>query len=426
MIPKQLLIQIILDQQNIRLKDEVARDIQPQWLESEEIVVVSGVRRCGKSVLIQQMRKRMKEQDFFLNFDDDRLIKFTIEDFQLLQECLIELFGVQHTYYFDEIQNIKGWELFVRRLYNSGNKIFITGSNANMLSRELGTHLTGRYIAIELYPFSFKEFLTYNKIEHSTKTIATTVGTATMLAQFKRYMKQGGFPAFLRNQTREYISGIYESIIYRDVLLRNGITNEREVLELMHYLASNAAKRHTYSSLGKVVGLKHPETIKNYLNAISDTYLIFQLTKYAPSVKTQSASAKKIYLIDNAIISTIGFNPTDNIGILLENLVFIELKRRQLDVYYYANKGECDFVVRRGVTLTEAYQVTMGISEEKTKQREMKGLIEVAKAEHTSKNYILTMDEECTITEEGLTIEVKPIWKWLLDQPSINQTYTQP
>ena len=167
---KNLLKQIILEQQEyIQGQNNIPRKINSEWLTTSEIVIISGVRRCGKSVLLQQIREQMQEQSYFINFDDDRLINFKLEHFNLLEEAFIELFDKQSTYYFDEIQNIEGWERFVRRLYNAGNKIFITGSNAKMLSRELGTHLTGRYRQIDLYPFSFKEFLTFNNYTPTEK-----------------------------------------------------------------------------------------------------------------------------------------------------------------------------------------------------------------------------------------------------------------
>lgn len=326
---KDLLKQIILEQhetQHVSRTHFVQRHIADEWLETTEILIISGIRRCGKSVLMQQIRDRLQEKDFFFNFDDERLAHFELDNFQTLQECFVELYGDQHTYYFDEIQNIEGWERFVRRLYNAGNKIIITGSNARMLSRELGTHLTGRYIQVELYPFSFKEYLSLKEIPVNAKTLYTTTGRATLVNAFVNFMQCGGFPKYLQEGSVSYLSSLYESIIYRDILTRNGLTNEKEMLEMMFYLASNATKRITYSSLGKIVGVQHPDTIKSYLEYIQQTYLIFQLFRYDPSVKKQMMSPKKIYFVDNAIISRIGFNATENKGVFLENLVFIELK----------------------------------------------------------------------------------------------------
>ena len=415
---KDLLKQIILEQQEILHapnKRYVQRYIADEWLQTSEILIISGIRRCGKSVLMQQIRDRLVEKDFFFNFDDERLANFKLDDFQKLQECFVELFGEQHTYYFDEIQNIEGWERFVRRLYNAGNKIIITGSNARMLSRELGTHLTGRYIQVEIYPFSFQEYLVMNEIPVNAKTLYTTTGRATMVKSFVKYMECGGFPKFLQDGSVSYLTSLYESIIYRDILTRNGLTNEKEMLEMMFYLASNATKRITYSSLGKVVGIQHPDTIKNYLEYIQQTYLISQLFRYAPSVKKQMMSPKKIYFVDNAIIKRIGFNATENNGVFLENLVFIELKRRGWDVYYYADKKECDFLVRKGLHISDAYQVTLKMDSPQTREREIAGVREAMQAYSLSKGYILTFEGKETINfDDGTIVEVVPVWEWIL------------
>lgn len=418
MYMKDLLKQIILEQQEIlhaQNKRYVQRYIADEWLQTSEILIISGIRRCGKSVLMQQIRDRLVEKDFFFNFDDERLANFKLDDFQKLQECFVELFGEQHTYYFDEIQNIEGWERFVRRLYNAGNKIVITGSNARMLSRELGTHLTGRYIQVEIYPFSFQEYLAMNEIPVNAKTLYTTTGRATMVKSFVKYMECGGFPKFLQDGSVSYLTSLYESIIYRDILTRNGLTNEKEMLELMFYLASNATKRVTYSSLGKVVGIQHPDTIKNYLEYIQQTYLISQLFRYDPSVKKQMMSPKKIYFVDNAIIKRIGFNATENNGVFLENLVFIELKRRGWDVYYYADKKECDFIVRKGLHISDAYQVTLKMDSPQTREREIAGVREAMQAYSLSKGYILTFEGKETITfDDGTIVEVVPVSEWIL------------
>lgn len=415
---KDLLKQIILEQQEILHapnKRYVQRYIADEWLQTSEILIISCIRRCGKSVLMQQMRDRLGEKDFFFNFDDERLVNFKLDDFQKLQECFVELFGEQHTYYFDEIQNIEGWERFVRRLYNAGNKIIITGSNARMLSRELGTHLTGRYIQVEIYPFSFQEYLAMNEIPVNAKTLYTTTGRATMVKSFVKYMECGGFPKFLQDGSVSYLTSLYESIIYRDILTRNGLTNEKEMLEMMFYLASNATKRVTYSSLGKVVGIQHPDTIKNYLEYIQQTYLISQLFRYDPSVKKQMMSPKKIYFVDNAIIKRIGFNATENNGVFLENLVFIELKRRGWDVYYYADKKECDFIVRKGLHISDAYQVTLKMDSPQTREREIAGVREAMQAYSLSKGYILTFEGKETINfDDGTIVEVVPVWEWIL------------
>ena len=414
---KELLKKIIFEQQeyckNIT-QGTVPRELEEEWLTTTEILIITGVRRSGKSVFLQQMRNKLQEQDFFFNFEDERLINFTVADFQTLQECFFELFGEQHTYYFDEIQNIKGWETFVRRLYNEGNKVIVTGSNARMLSRELGTHLTGRYIAVEIFPFSFQEYLQSTKVLLEAKDFYLTTKRAMILGQFKEYMERGGFPKYLQSESTRYLSSLYDSIIFRDVMARNGLTNEKEMQELVFYLASNATKRITYTSLGKIVGIRHSETVKNYLEYIEQTYMIFQLMKYSPSVKVQMLNPKKIYFIDNAIISRIGFNATDNIGIKLENMVFIELKRRGCDIFYHADKKECDFVVRDGTRIKDAYQVTIAMNDEKTRKREFDGLLDAMDAYGLTEGYILTMEEKGDVEIKGKLVHILPTWEWML------------
>lgn len=415
---KELLKRIIFEQQDF-CKDIVAasipRKIEAEWLTTSEVLIITGIRRCGKSVLLQQLRDRLDEKDFFFNFDDERLVNFTVADFQALQECFFELFGEQHTYYFDEIQNIQGWEAFVRRLYNEGNKIIITGSNARMLSRELGTHLTGRYISAEIYPFSFKEYLQFKQIQPTKKDLYTTMGRSILLGHFREYLDKGGFPKYLQSSSVRYLSSLYESILFRDVMARNGLTNDKEIQELVFYLASNATQRITYTSLGKAVGIRHAETIKNYLEYIQQTYMLFQLLKYSPSVKVQMLNPKKIYFIDNAIISRIGFSVTDNTGFKLENLVFIELKRRGYELFYHADKKECDFIVRQGNRITQAYQVTVSLTDEKTRKREITGLQEAMLAYNLPEGHIITMDEKETIQTDSGVIHVVPVWEWMLD-----------
>lgn len=411
---KELLKHVIFDQRERDLSPMVERDIDQRLVKSPEILVISGIRRCGKSVLLQQIRSQQAEQDFYLNFDDERLINFKVDDFQTLYEAFIELFGEQRTFYFDEIQNIAGWERFVRRLYDNGCKVFITGSNANMLSRELGTHLTGRYYQIELYPFSFIEFLKMKEISPKPEDFYTTTGKSNLRRHFDEYLRTGGFPRYIQDMNSSYLSTLYENVIYKDVVTRNKLNGERELLEMMYYLASNATKRFSYNSLAKVVGIKHPDTVKNYLEYIESTYLLFQVMRFDWSVKKQIGYQKKAYFIDNAIINKVGFNATDNIGQLLENLVFIQLKRQNKEVYYHDDGVECDFVVREDGHISSAFQVTRSLGDAKTKQRELKGLLSALNAYNLSEGTILTADETEELVVEGKKINICPIWKWLL------------
>lgn len=413
---KDLIKTVIFDQQRMGWTDRfIPRNISANILQGESIVVISGIRRCGKSTLLGQIRSEKTEKDYYMNFDDERLIPFSVEHFQLLHETFIELFGVQKTFYFDEIQNIPGWERFVRRLHDDGCKVFITGSNATMLSRELGTHLTGRYVQTELFPFSFAEFLTFKKFIWNDSDLYNTEGKARLIGHFNEYFSAGGFPLYLKERDENYLKSLYESILYRDVLVRNKLINEKELLQLVYYLASNVSKLSSFNRLTKVAGVKNANTISHYLSFLQDTYLIFQINKFDFSLKKQINNPKKTYFIDNALINRIGFIFSMEKGRLLENLVFLELRRRKFEIFYHSKRCECDFVIRQENTIVQAIQVCYSFDSDETRQREMNGIREAMNHYCLDEGLILLNDtQEQTIEEHGKIIRILPVWKWLL------------
>lgn len=407
--------EVILEQgEAIKKKIIIERENIEDYSNNELITIITGIRRCGKSTLLHQIQAKNKEKDYYLNFDDERLVDFSVSDFQLLYEIFIELYGKQSTFYFDEIQNIDKWERFVRRLYDSGNKIYITGSNASMLSRELGTHLTGRYIQNELFPFSFSEYLKFKNIKIDDKTIYTTEGKATLKREYVNYTKQGGFPEYIKNKTPQYLKTLYENILYRDVLVRNKLLNEKELRELVHYIASNITKPASYSSLSKIINVKHTQTVKQYLQYLQNTYLIFLVNRYDYSLKKQLYNPKKIYFIDNALANIIGFTFTEDKGRFLENIVFLELKRRGLEIFYHQVKKECDFVIKEKMKITAAIQVTSSLNIKNNKEREINGLLEAMEIHNLAEGLIITENEQEEIKIKGKIIKVVPIYKWLL------------
>ena len=250
------------------------------------------------------LQKELPESDYYFNFDDERLIDFEVKHFQLLLEVFIELFGKQSTFFFDEIQNIKGWERFIRRLYESGNKIFITGSNANLLSAELGTHLTGRYIQLEVYPLSFKEIIQHTYPEILTNKALSTENIGTALHHFTNYTKFGGIPEYFKFRKPEYLKDLFNGILYRDIIARYNITNEHLLQKLMHYFASNIGKEFSYTKLAQMIGLSSPHTVSNYCSYLEKCYLCFFLSRYDHSLKKQIQYTKKCYMIDPALIRT--------------------------------------------------------------------------------------------------------------------------
>ena len=413
---KDLLKTVIADQEYYleQAKGSIKREFSANYSNSAEIVIITGIRRCGKSTLLQQIRATQTENDYYINFDDERLVSFKVEDFQMLLEVFYELFGEQKTFYFDEIQNVGQWEHFVRRLHDTGNKVYITGSNARMLSRELGTHLTGRYISRELFPFSFKEFILLKKPDLLGKNYFKTTIKAEILALFREYFINGGFPNFVKTGDELALKTMFENILYRDIMVRNNITNEKEIKELVSYIAGNYARLSTNTELARIIGVKNATTVKNYLGFLADSYLVFQTCKYDYSISNQILNPKKSYFIDNGLVRRVGFSFSDNLGHLLENLVYIELLRRGKSAYYHNKGQECDFVLVENNTVTTAIQVTYAMSNEKTRKREIDGLLNAMNTYKLQSGLIITDDSEEEIIENDKKITIIPAWKWLL------------
>lgn len=422
---RQQLKQVIIDQaEQLNLPENfIARNIHDQ-LESlqktKQIIVITGIRRCGKSTLLQEIRKTSTEKNYYFNFDDDRLVSFTLTDFEILLEIFSELYGAEKTAYFDEIQNIPEWERFIRRLHDQGYKIYITGSNATMFSQELGTRLTGRYIKIELYPFSFIEYARWLKPELLTSKQLTSAQKAELQNLFTGFYADGGLPEFLMLKNKAYLQNLFESILYRDIIVRYGI-NERSVKELSVVLASNISSNVTYNSLRKTLGLASATTVADYCSYLSNSYLCFFVSRFSYSLKEQIQYAKKTYFIDHALAKVIGFRSSDDQGKTLENIVFLELKRTGCEIYFHQQKYECDFVLKQGTKITAAIQVCLSLQNPNTKKRELQGLLEAMKSYELTQGFILTENDKIS-TEHIHTdsnkyvIHIMPIWWWLLNK----------
>lgn len=416
-----LLKQVILEQSGRTVPlDFVPRTIFAEvqrFHATKEIIIISGIRRCGKSTLLQNIRHQSPEKDYYLNFEDDRLINFTVADFQLLLEVFAELYGSQKTFYFDEIQNIPDWERFIRRLHDQDNKVYITGSNATMLSKELGTKLTGRHIALAMYPYSFYEYVQYHDHSLIDKSTLTTQEKGSMRRLFNQYCRVGGIPEFVKFEQPEYLHSLYEGIIYRDIITRYKLTQEKPIKELVFYLASHIGKEMTFNALRKVVNLSNASTISEYCGYLENSYLSFLINRYSHSLKKQIYSGKKQYFIDHALAHVIGFKTSEDKGRLLENIVYIELKRRAHEVYFHQENKECDFVIRKKTKIFSAIQVCADLANEETKKREYAGLIEAMQLYQLEEGYILTenmeYEEELLIEKQKYCIHVLPVWKWL-------------
>ena len=332
MVTKDLLRRVIYDQRELMEGLGVDRQILKEQIAAPEILVISGVRRCGKSVLMQQIKAKREEQDYYLSFDDDRLLHFEVEDFQVLYDVFVEDFGMQHSFYLDEVQLIPGWERFVDRLYSHKNKVFVTGSNAFLLSKELGTLLTGRHLKQELWPMSFVEYLMLKDVVWEKKDLYTTEGRAKMLNLQDAYLNEGGFPQYLSTRNPRYLKELYNDIIYRDIVVRHKLPSDRQIREVAYYLASNYTHRFTYNSVAKATGIKSADTATDYIGYLEESYLVGVVTKYDYKVGEQMKSPKKVYFVDNGLVSQIGFNFSNNFGHKLENAVYVELRRREKEI----------------------------------------------------------------------------------------------
>ncbi len=419
MISKDILRQIVAKQKNeLNLGLEtVKRDILGEVLQGfkdNRVIILTGVRRCGKSTLLRQLMAKTTQWSY-INFEDERLLDFRAQDFEILNEVLIETYGTTKIYFFDEIQNIDKFETFVRRLQDENKKIIITGSNAVLLSKEFGTRLTGRYKSFEIYPFSFSEYLEFKKVETSKEDWYDINKKVKLLKLFEDYLMIGGLPEYLKNKDEEYIRTLFENILYKDIITRYSIKREKIMKELVNILATNATSQITYNSLKTTLNLSNAITVKEYISYLNNSYLFFELLKISYSLKEQLASPRKIYLVDSAFHKVCGLTFTPNKGRNLENLAFIELKRKGNDIYYYANKNECDFVIKKGTKITKAIQVCYAL-DKSNKEREINGLIEAMNAFKLNEGIILTFEQTDELKIGGKSIRIIPLLKWALEE----------
>lgn len=403
MIRKETIRQIVQMQHDnlITEKDLVIREIiesiNPEW---RRAVIISGVRRSGKSTLLKQMMQQLGNYHY-ISFEDIRLSGFGTDDLTKLDEVFNEENGKSEFYFFDEIQNIEGWEIFVRQKLDEGKHLVITGSNASLLSRELGTRLTGRHSDFEMFPFSYKEYLNYKKSEPGVNS-------------FEGYLTEGGFPEYLKFYENDYLQDLLRNILIRDIAIRHNIRNTKVLNELAVYLLSNIGKPFSFQRLRKMFNFGSTSTIIDYISFMEDSYLIFTLKKFDYSLKKQSVNPKKIYTIDNGLASANSLSYTSDKGGLLENVVFIKLRSKYNGLYYYSQQNECDFVIRDKGEIIQAIQVCFEINAD-NKNREFEGLLEAIKFLNLAEGLLLTMDEEDTVEYKGYKIIIKPVWKWMLE-----------
>jgi len=426
---KALLKEIILEQEQSRKAVENgiprgALNVVSKHIALPHAVVISGIRRCGKSTLLNQIADNFYKQGrqgiYYLNFEDERFVDFAVDDFNNLYEAFLEIYGERKVFFFDEIQNVPRWEIFVRRMQDKGCKFFLTGSNASLLSKELGTKLTGRNINIELYPFSFAEFLAFKGAKILKNGLSYTAERARIKRYFAEYLKHGGMPEYLKYKDPALLKRVYEDILYRDIVARYDIKQVKALRELGLYLLSNIGATFSYNNLKRILGLGSMNTIKSYADFLENSFLIFLTAKFSYSLKQQFLTLKKIYCIDNGLADSVAFQFSKNKGKFLENLVFLELKRKFPGIYYYktANNLEVDFLVKTGRTEIGLIQVTDNLDIEKVRIRELNSLSKAMDELKLNSALILTEDTAETIKLKGKTITALPIYRWLLEELS--------
>lgn len=390
-----------------------------KFLAHPNVLVITGPRRSGKSTLAAMLFAG--EKFGYLNFDDERLAGFSAGDFNAAIEAFYDLYGQDiKCFVFDEIQNISGWEFFINRLRRT-KKIVITGSNANLLSGDLATHLTGRYLEAVLYPFSFREFLKAKNIVILKEDLYSTKRISLIKKHLDKYLKIGGFPETLK--FGPVIAGkIYDDVITKDILLRYGIKNKNSFREMSNYLISNFAAKINYAKIGRVFSIKNVHTVRNYADHLSSSFLVFIVEKFFYKKKLQFATSKKIYAIDTGLINSIAFQNSPNIGRIMENAVLLDLKRKgsygddKFEIYYWSDYlgKEVDFAVKKGKKIVQLIQVCQSLQNIETKDREIKSLFKASKELRCDNLLIITASEETVIKIDGKKISVISLWKWLL------------
>lgn len=354
--------------------------------------ILTGIRRCGKSTLMLQILKKTTGKMLFLNFEDIRLSGFETSDFVRLN-AEIEKRNVR-ILFFVEMQMADKWEIFIHQKLNEGYLVYISGSNASMLSRELGTHLTGRHLSMELYPFSYPEFLAFNNLENT-------------VVSFDDYLQTGGMPDFVKHRSASILLNLLDDILYRDIAVRHNIRNVNGLRELTVYLLSNIGRPVSARRLTGLFGITATSTITEYFSHVSNSYLVDFVPQFDYSIKAQSRNPKKVYAIDPGIYNQAKTAFSDDSGRQLENAVFLHLRRRYQDIFFFNKQGECDFVVMEKGKAVACIQVCWQVDDMNMK-REISGLKTALDYFGLQEGIIVTHDQSDIFEVDGTTIKVVP------------------
>lgn len=370
-------------------------------MELPHALIISGIRRCGKSTFLHQLSERFPHFHY-LNFEDPRLSNFKINDFEKLDEIFLEEYGDYRLYLFDEIQAVEKWELFVRSRLDNKKKFIITGANSSLLSKELGTKLTGRHVNLELFPFSFREFLLLKRREGGINA-------------FRDYLKDGGFPEYLKYGKADILQQLFIDVVQRDIVARHKLRESKILEQMALYLITNVGKEFSYNNLKEIFNLGSVSTVTSYISYFEDSYLLFSVTKFDFSLKKQLVNQKKMYCIDNGLSSVNSVSFSLDAGRMLENAVFLHLRRNHKNIFYFKGKNECDFILRERDKIVNAVQVCYNLNSE-NREREFDGLVEVLDKFGLESGLMLTYDQEDNFKMGKKKIIVKPAWKWMMEK----------
>lgn len=391
------------------------------YTESTQVKVIMGIRRCGKSILSYQL---LKNKPFaYINFDDENLANLTAEDLNDVLEVFYEVYGEFKYILLDEIQNIAGWELFVNRLQRQGFNVIVTGSNANLLSKELSTHLTGRNIPLEIYPFSFKEFIKYHGVVIGDTGLLSTKDRGLLKKKLEEYISTGGFPEVVRDPANKkvYLQSLYSDILNKDIIIRYKIKFSKTLREMASSLMSNTASHVSFNKIKNMFSMKSVHTALNYLSFLEESFLFFLVPRFSYKAKERAIATRKIYAIDAGMIGALSVSFSRNIGKIYENTVFLELRRRSSmdhsEISYWQDiyRNEVDFVVKKGKEIMELIQVCYDTGNYDTKKREVSALLKSGKELKCRKLAVITDDYEALESADGRKIKFIPLWKWLLE-----------
>ena len=362
--------------------------------------IVTGVRRCGKSTLLRQWAHNLRVNVVSVLFDDLRLMNFTTQDFILLGKILAE--RKAEAVVLDEIQEIEGWEAFVSGLLNQGYSVFVTGSNAKMLSRELGTKLTGRHLDFHLEPFSYPEFLRFKKQDNTPESLLD-------------YLRTGGFPAYVESGNRQILAELFNDIIYRDIVVRYRLANTAPVKQLAGYLLSHVGARLSPSRLKDAIHVQSAKTVLEYFDHLTECCMICRLEQFAESPKARMLAPKKVYACDTALASLFEHGENQNLGHKLENLVFWHLKKTARDMTYYHDRQgrECDFVSENNDGGFSLVQVCHELTDDNA-EREFAGLAAAAKRFGLASGTVVTHRQSDMAVFDGCEISVVPATEYLV------------